>query len=142
MIPKQLTGIKDVFIICLIVFFISSSCSVVKKNRKYNYFNGSEFYNDSLKISARFFGDIKYSLPSKKEYKKIINEDIKIIRYKNLLLAGKAYSDPKYDALFFYKNNNSLGENTKVNFVDLILNDKVNNSRACMSHCGYYQSIK
>ena len=128
MILKQLTGTKYTFIIYLIVFFISSSCSVLKKNRKYNYFNGSEFYNDSLKISAQFFGDIKYSFPSKKEYKKIINKDIKIIKYKNLLLAGKAYSDPKYNILFFYKNNNSLGENTKVNFVDLILNDKVNNS--------------
>ncbi|MBC8756452.1 hypothetical protein H2O64_17390 [Kordia sp. YSTF-M3] len=126
MIRRQLNGSHKA-VLYVIVLILVSSCSVVDVNRNYNYFNGNEFYNDSLKISARFFGDINYLFPSKSEYKKIMSTNDLNISYKDLVVAGKAYSSPKYDLLFFYKIDKTLQSSTESTTVDLVVNDTIEN---------------
>ncbi|QHI35356.1 hypothetical protein IMCC3317_07020 [Kordia antarctica] len=125
MTRKLLNGNSSVFVY-LILLIALSSCISIDVNRKYNYFNGSEFYNDSLQISARLFGDINYSFPLKSEYKKIMVYDNLNVDYKDLILAGKAYSAPKYHMYLFYKNNKTHKNDTTINSVDLVVNDTIN----------------
>ncbi|MCF6350973.1 MAG: hypothetical protein L3J23_08100 [Flavobacteriaceae bacterium] len=121
---KQINGSKLIIILFILSLF---SCKSIKEYRKYNYFNGSEFYNDTLNISGRFFGDIKYYSPIKSEVKKNI-KDFRAINYKNLLIHGKALSSPKYNVYLFYKTNFSETLSRKNNINDtLLLNDTVNN---------------
>jgi len=122
---KQINGSKLILII--FILSLSSSCKSIKEYRKYNYFNGSEFYNDTLNISGRFFGDIKYYNPIKNEIKKNI-KGIRPINYKNLLVHGKALSSPKYNVYLFYKTNfnETLSKEKNINDT-LLLNDIENN---------------
>lgn len=119
---KKLNGIKSSLLILICVFIISS-CSTSSEYIKYNYFNGVNYYNDTLNISATFFGDMKYNKISKKNIKKRI---LKKIGYNKLLISGKAISvTEEYEVLLFYK----IEENeSNIDFSNgvLVLNDTIN----------------
>lgn len=119
---KKLNGIKSSLLILICVFIISS-CSTSSEYIKYNYFNGVNYYNDTLNISATFFGDMKYNKISKKNIKKRI---LKKIGYNKLLISGKAISvAEEYEVLLFYK----IEENeSNIDFSNgvLVLNDTIN----------------
>jgi len=79
----------------------------LKKYRSSNYFNGGKFYNDSLNISAKLFGDIQFSKPSRKAYRSFKKVDG--LKYGDLLFIGNSYVEPLYDLLFFY-NEKQYGQ--------------------------------
>ena len=122
MILKQQVGSN--LTLCLATLIIMSSCSSININSKYNYFNGSEFYNDSLSISGRFFGDIEYYVPNKREVNKTL-KNIKYTSYKDLLVYGKANFSPKYEVFLFYKKNHK--KDKMLNRTILLINDTINN---------------
>lgn len=101
----------------LILILILSSCSSVKSYRSFNYFNGVDYYNDALKVSGTFFGDIAFA--DEIETVRINKEAIKPYKKKDLLVYGK--SKGEYEVfLFLGKRKNSS------NGIHLVLNDTTN----------------
>jgi len=94
---------KKQIIIFLIftLFILVTSCKTVNPYIKYNYINGGVFLNDSLNISAEFYGDLNYYPIKRKEIKKKIR-GVKELKYKDLLVFGTTFIPPYYDALIFY----------------------------------------
>jgi len=97
--------------IALILTF--SSCSSIKLYRGFNYFNGADFYNDSLRLRGTFFGDIKFENNFKK------SEIVKPYKQKNLLVYGK--SNGEYEVFLFINNRKKMDSIGTA----LISNDKI-----------------
>ena len=107
-------------ILILLGLLLTTSCVGIKSYREHNYINGSEFYNDSLSISAVFFGDMKFYPITKKE--PILNlQKERHLRKRNLLFYGKAY-DPEYEVFLFYREKSNI----KPSEDTLLLNDDEN----------------
>ncbi|AUS06721.1 hypothetical protein [Pseudotamlana carrageenivorans] len=115
------------YIYILFLLIIFTSCGTYHPQNKFNYYNGSTFYNDSLNMSVNFFGDTKIDNP-KKEQKKIIKlaiKDLKGIKLKNLMVFGFC-SDPEYNIFLFYKEPKKAITKIK-DSIKLIVKDTVNN---------------
>ncbi|WP_108867746.1 hypothetical protein [Aquimarina aquimarini] len=116
---KQKNGmLKLIFFFSSIVLFsISSGCSSSKMYRKHNYHNGVVYYNNFLKISGRFFGDINfYTIGEKEIHTKFLKKNHSI--KKNIILYGRA-KDPKYEVIITYRENKKIKKSTDT----LLLND-------------------
>jgi hypothetical protein len=101
----------------LYISLIFTNCSSVKSYRNFNYFNGVDYYNDSLKISGSFFGDIIFVDNIDRA---IINkDDIKPYKQKDLLVYGK--SEDEY-AVFLFLGKQKKRDSRKT---FLISNDKL-----------------
>lgn len=96
------------FFVFLLIPFIFS-CSSTKQYHDYNYFSGSKFYNDTLNISAKLFGDMNFSDPQRKTFRSFKSVDG--LMYRNLLFTATTFVEPFYDLLFFY-DNEDLGQYT------------------------------
>lgn len=119
---KQINVFYILFIFITIAILIS--CKSVNPYIKYNYLNGGTLINDTLNISAKLFGDIKYHPIKRKEIKKKIR-GVKKLKYKDVLLSGTTYISPFYDILFFYtKQKNVISDSIQTN---LLLKDTLNN---------------
>jgi len=129
-ILKQTNGNLRFFIhigVYLIIIVLTSKCSTLNNFQKFNYLNGNEYYNDSLKIYAQFFADIDfYSLPSKNEIKKRIRGQ-SYLRYDDFLLYGKSNIPPLYDVLLFYNNLENSHTHPDSLIIEQLLNDNLNN---------------
>jgi hypothetical protein len=90
----------------------------MKNYRDSNYFNGVEYYNDSLNISAVFFGDIKFK--SDLERLNFNMDSIKPYKKKSILLYGK--SSEEYE-IFLFLDRTKKQDSLKTR---LVLNDKAN----------------
>lgn len=121
MILKQLLG-NSVFI--MVASALMLSCSLVKKNRKHNFFNGTNFYNYPLNVSGRFFGDIQYYQPE--ECNGFISFSKAYKLHKNdLLVYGKTTEIPHYELFVFLKKNKHAEAFTTAK---LVANDTLNNA--------------
>lgn len=114
------------YILFLLIIF--TSCGTYHPQNKFNYYNGSTFYNDSLNISVNFFGDTKIYNPKKKQkdYIKSIVKDIKNIKISDLMVYGVTNSPPQYDILLFYKKSKK-NKNDTTETIDILLKDTINN---------------
>ena len=108
---------------CLVI--LTNSCQAYHPLHEHNYFNGSTFYNDSLNLRIQYAGDVEFKPLNELEKKKIKSKikGIEDIRSKDLLVYGTAMA-PRYNILFFLKNNKRQEEKQKVK---LILKDSINN---------------
>ncbi|WP_340077266.1 hypothetical protein [Leptobacterium sp. I13] len=104
---EQLRGSSLNFRFFILFFSISItfiSCKPsIRSFAKYNYFNGGDLYNDSLKLNVSFTGDIAFYSPKRKTIKNEI-QGLKELKYKNLLVSGKTFVSPLYNVLLFYNN--------------------------------------
>jgi len=85
---------------------------------KENYFiDRTDFYNDTLNLTGIFPGDVDYFESADK---KALKKRLKPLKYKDLILHGRAFLD--YDLYLSYKKNKSgdVKEST------LVLNDSIN----------------
>ncbi len=107
-----------IFIISIIVILFSS-CGSKKHIRDYNYLSTSNFYNDSINLSAKFYADIKYPDLSRREIKKKFKR-FKKLNSHDFLIYG--YAPKEYEmALFYTKDSFATTDSTS-----LILNDSLN----------------
>src|SRR5690606_11359485 len=97
----------------IILLFIPAffSCAPTNPYHESNYFSGSKFYNDSLKISAKLFGDMKFSEPNRKTFRSF--KKAEGLKYNNLLFTATTFVEPLYDLLFFYEEE-KLGQYSKI----------------------------
>lgn len=121
-------GMKNkhyIYISILLILF--NSCGTYHPQNRFNYYNGSTFYNDSLNISVNFFGDTKIDNPKKQQvdYIKSVMKDIKDVKISDLVVYGVTNSPPQYDILLFYKEVKKTKDTTET--IDLLLKDTINN---------------
>jgi len=90
---------KKILFLSISLFLFS--CKGTKPYRQFNFLNGTEFFNDSLNISGRFFGDIKFKRKIKKIDRKIKKHTF--LKNNHLLLQGESTISPKYNIHLFYR---------------------------------------
>ena len=118
-IQKLTNGIKNNFILIIgFLFFVLASCKSVNDYSKYNYFDGSVYYNNILNISCKFFGDIKLTKKNGVKF-----QTINQFKKENLLLYGKATTSPTYEVFLYF---NKIKNYIKKDSTYLTLNDTVN----------------
>lgn len=100
------------------LLLVFTSCSSIKSYRNFNYFNGVDYYNDSLQVSGTFFGDIAFT--DAIETVSISEDAIRPYKKKNLLVYGK--SKGEYE-VFLFLGKLKKRDSSKIS---LISNDKLN----------------
>ncbi len=127
MIQKRIIGKSRFLFFTFIIFstiILVTSCRFANPYIKYNYINGVTFLNDSLNVSANFFGDVKYYPLNRKEINKKI-KGTKELKYKDLLLFGTTYIPPYYDVFLFYTDKNkNIRDSIQT---ELLIKDTINN---------------
>ena len=118
------TSYAIIYLFLLIVFI---SCGTFNPQNKFNFYNGSTFYNDSLNITVDFFGDTKVDNPEA-EQKKLIKSAInglKVLKIKDLLVYGTCF-DPEYELFLFFKEATNPKDHSSET-VELVLKDTIRN---------------
>ena len=118
------TSYAIIYLFLLIVFI---SCGTFNPQNKFNFYNGSTFYNDSLNITVDFFGDTKVDNPEA-EQKKLIKSAInglKVLKIKDLLVYGTCF-DPEYELFLFFKEATNPKDHSSET-VKLVLKDTIRN---------------
>ncbi|MDN3723635.1 hypothetical protein QRD02_04525 [Aequorivita sp. SDUM287046] len=105
--PRRTIIISKIFLLLFVLALFS--CSTGNNYYKYNYFSGSKFYNDSLNISAKLFGDMKFGQPDRKTFRSF--KKAENLKYRNLLFTATTFIEPFYDLMFFYDEVHS-GQNS------------------------------
>ncbi len=109
--------------ICLLC--VLNSCKPFNPLIKYNYFNGNTLYNDSIKISLAFYGDIKLKSLNEKKIRNSI-KGIKEISQKDFLVYGSTTVEPMYNVFLFYRNSkNKKKDIDATESIKLILKDSI-----------------
>ncbi|CAM3929447.1 MULTISPECIES: hypothetical protein [Flavobacterium] len=121
---KQIIGNN---VLTFIVCFSIISCNTVKKNRKFNYFNGSEFYNYPLNVSGSFFGDVKYYGINELSKGSSVLDFYKFCN-KDLLVYGKTTEIPFYELFLFLKKKKFKLSKKKLDVTTkMLVNDTISN---------------
>ncbi|UOX34501.1 hypothetical protein LXD69_03075 [Flavobacterium sediminilitoris] len=117
-------------ILVLVVCTLILSCNTVKKNRKFNYFSGTEFYNYPLNVSGHFFGDVKYYETNEVDQMDEVSSVLAFykLRDKDLLVYGKTTESPLYQLyVFFKKKKSKLKDKPSQVTTKLLVDDTSNN---------------
>lgn len=122
LLKREIKFYRLFFLLLIPAFF---SCAPTIPYHEYNYFSGSKFYNDTLKISANLFGDMKFSEPDRKKFRSF--KKVESLKYKNLLFTATTWAEPLYDLLFFYEEEkNGQFSDTSEPITKLIYTDSIN----------------
>lgn len=119
-ILRPINGGKNNSVVIIILFTVLGffSCKSIEDYSEYNYFNGSIYYNDSLKITGKFSEEIKFTtnnIPKLKAINRFANGSI-------LLLYGKSEIPAAYEVFLYYKKKSYVKKDSTY----LVLNDTLN----------------
>jgi hypothetical protein len=109
--------------IVFLVFIVTCSCTGLKNEiEANNYFYGVKLFNKNLGISTTYFGDMKFESFNNHNLKHIASliKNIDLLKDKRILMYSTTTSEPSYETILFYDENNALNDG-------VVLNDLKNN---------------
>lgn len=121
--------ITKILLKIVIIYFLLNivSCKSFHPLKNYNYFDASTFYNDSIKIRVKYFGDMGFT-PLNKTQKKHVKKSIKglpEVNIKDVLVSAKTDMSPEYNTLLFYKDLKSHTSDSTEQ-ISLVFKDSIN----------------
>lgn len=114
------------FFVIVFITLCFSSCGGSKDLSAHNYFNGARLYNDSLNLTIKFPGDVRFK--SEFNSNKVKKEIKKIPQLKNTIpiVLANTTVPPYYESILFYEEQKPVGYEEDVPKIKLLVEDTIN----------------